>query len=75
MGKGKVDQLFSGESPKLLPLLENAPLSFVCKSCYTVALGSGLFPFAISFDAPDSIANIADRLDAPAGKHGVVTFP
>ena len=31
-----------------------------------------LFPFVISFDAPDNITNISRKLDAPAGKHGFV---
>ena len=31
-----------------------------------------LFPFVISFDAPDNITNISNRLDAPAGKNGFV---
>jgi len=31
-----------------------------------------LFPFVISFDAPDNITNISSRLDAPAGKNGFV---
>ena len=31
-----------------------------------------LFPFVISFDAPDNITNIAPQIDAPAGKHGFV---
>ncbi|MDR0328939.1 MAG: carbohydrate binding domain-containing protein [Planctomycetaceae bacterium] len=36
------------------------------------AKGSELFPFVISFDAPDNITNISQRLDAPAGKDGFV---
>ena len=31
-----------------------------------------LFPFVISFDAPNNITNIAPQIDAPAGKHGFV---
>ena len=31
-----------------------------------------MFPFVISFDAPDNITNIAKHIDAPAGKHGFV---
>ena len=36
------------------------------------ANGSEMFPFVISFDAPDNITNISSQLDAPAGKHGFV---
>ncbi|MCL2624837.1 MAG: cellulase family glycosylhydrolase, partial [Planctomycetaceae bacterium] len=31
-----------------------------------------LFPFVISFDAPDNITNIASQIDVPAGQHGFV---
>ncbi|MCL2624843.1 MAG: cellulase family glycosylhydrolase, partial [Planctomycetaceae bacterium] len=31
-----------------------------------------LFPFVISFDAPENITNISSQRDAPAGKHGFV---
>ncbi|MCL2119358.1 MAG: carbohydrate binding domain-containing protein, partial [Planctomycetaceae bacterium] len=31
-----------------------------------------LFPFVISFDAPDNITNISKQMDAPAGKDGFV---
>jgi hypothetical protein len=31
-----------------------------------------LFPFLISYDAPDNVVNMAHLLDAPAGKHGFV---
>lgn len=31
-----------------------------------------LFPFVISYDAPDNVANVSHLLDAPAGKHGFV---
>ena len=31
-----------------------------------------LFPFVISYDAPDNVANMSHLLDAPAGKHGFV---
>ena len=31
-----------------------------------------LFPFVISFDAPDNITNISKQIDAPAGKDGFV---
>ena len=31
-----------------------------------------LFPFVISYDAPDNIVNISAWNDAPAGKHGLV---
>ena len=31
-----------------------------------------LFPFVISFDAPDNITNISKLIDAPAGKNGFV---
>ena len=33
---------------------------------------SDLFPFVISFDAPDNVTNISRKLDAPAGKYGFV---
>ena len=48
-----------------LPLL--TLLSFTAAT-----FGSELFPFVISFDAPDNITNISKRLDAPAGKDGFV---
>ena len=31
-----------------------------------------LFPFLISYDAPDNAVSMAHLLDAPAGKHGFV---
>ncbi len=31
-----------------------------------------LFPFLISYDAPDNVTSMAHLLDAPAGKHGFV---
>lgn len=31
-----------------------------------------LFPFVISYDAPDNASSVAHLLDAPAGKHGFV---
>jgi hypothetical protein len=31
-----------------------------------------LFPFVISYDAPNNVANASHLLDAPAGKHGFV---
>ncbi len=31
-----------------------------------------LFPFVISYDAPDNASNVAHLLDAPAGKHGFI---
>lgn len=31
-----------------------------------------LFPFVISYDAPDNAANMAHLLEAPAGKHGFI---
>ncbi|MFW6164301.1 MAG: cellulase family glycosylhydrolase, partial [Planctomycetota bacterium] len=37
------------------------------------AAGEGkLFPFVISYDAPDNLTNVADWLDRPAGQHGFV---
>ncbi|HPO37387.1 MAG TPA: hypothetical protein PL176_05235, partial [Kiritimatiellia bacterium] len=33
---------------------------------------SPLFPFLISYDAPDNAVSMAHLLDAPAGKHGFV---
>ena len=52
-------------------------LRFLCLAVITALLispakGSELFPFVISFDAPDNITNISHHLDAPAGKHGFV---
>jgi len=34
--------------------------------------GSPLFPFLISYDAPDNASSMAHLLDAPAGRHGFV---
>jgi len=31
-----------------------------------------LFPFVVSYDAPDNVTNISRKLDAPAGKYGFV---
>ena len=31
-----------------------------------------LFPFLISYDAPDNASSVAHMLDAPAGKHGFI---
>jgi hypothetical protein len=52
---------------RLASLVLFATLIFACPT-----FGSELFPFVISFDAPDNITNISKRLDAPAGKHGFV---
>ena len=45
---------------------------FVAFSFAASTFGSELFPFVISFDAPNNITNISKRLDAPAGKNGFV---
>jgi hypothetical protein len=34
--------------------------------------GAPLFPFLISYDAPDNVVNVSQMLEAPAGKHGFV---
>ena len=31
-----------------------------------------LFPFVISYDAPENVTNVSDWLERPAGKHGFV---
>lgn len=31
-----------------------------------------LFPFVVAYDSPENVTNVADWLDAPAGKHGFV---
>jgi hypothetical protein len=31
-----------------------------------------LFPFVVSYDAPDNVTNVSDWLEAPAGRHGFV---
>ncbi len=31
-----------------------------------------LFPFVISYDAPDNVTNVSDWIERPAGKHGFV---
>lgn len=38
----------------------------------TVRAENELFPFVVSFDAPDNATNISSRLDAPAGKNGFI---
>jgi hypothetical protein len=39
----------------------------------SVAAGEeGLFPFVISYDAPDNVTNVSDWIERPAGKHGFV---
>ena len=35
-------------------------------------LSGNMFPFFISFDAPDNATNVSGWLDAPAGKHGFI---
>ena len=45
---------------------------FVALSLVSTAFGSDLFPFVISFDAPDNITNISSRLGNPAGENGFV---
>jgi hypothetical protein len=37
-----------------------------------VASGEPLFPFVISYDAPETIINVSAWLDRPAGRHGFV---
>ncbi|MDR2116095.1 MAG: hypothetical protein LBP87_06925, partial [Planctomycetaceae bacterium] len=37
-----------------------------------VVADNELFPFVISFDAPNNATNISHKLDAPAGKNGFV---
>lgn len=34
--------------------------------------GNGLFPFVVSYDAPDNATNISDALERPAGKGGFI---
>ncbi len=52
--------------------------AFGCAACGVPAASSDagapppLFPFLISYDAPDNAVNMAHLLDAPAGKHGFV---
>ena len=45
---------------------------FAVLACVSKTSASELFPFVISFDAPQNITNIAHHLDAPAGKYGFV---
>ena len=36
------------------------------------AAEESLFPFVISYDAPDNVTNVSDWIERPAGKHGFV---
>ncbi len=46
-------------------------LSVVCDSVFA-ADHPPLFPFVVSYEAPQNITNISDWLERPAGKHGFV---
>ncbi len=38
----------------------------------TAAAEGPMFPFVVSYDAPQNVVNVSDWLDRPAGKHGMV---
>ena len=47
--------------------------AFLCVlSLFSVATAGELFPFVVSYDAPENATNISSWLEAPAGKHGFV---
>ena len=56
--------------------MRHTPLLFVFLFCAASALASEkfapLFPFPLSFDAPDNVVNISAWNDVPAGKHGFI---
>ena len=56
--------------------MKHIPIFFVALLCSATILANEefvpLFPFSISFDAPDNIANISAWNDVPAGKHGFI---
>ena len=45
---------------------------FVFSAPILIAAENELFPFVISFDAPDNVTNVSKQLDTPAGRHGFV---
>ena len=56
--------------------MRHCSLFFVFLFCAATSLANEefapLFPFPVSFDAPDNIVNISAWNDAPAGKHGFI---
>ena len=44
----------------------------VVLTAFPTRADDALFPFVLSYDAPASVANVADWLERPAGKHGPV---
>jgi len=59
-----------------LPAMRYVPLLCLLLLCPITAFAdedfAPLFPFVISYDAPDNIVNISAWNDAPAGKHGII---
>ncbi|MDR2674504.1 MAG: hypothetical protein LBC18_06450 [Opitutaceae bacterium] len=56
---------------RLIAAVAAFSLSVISPPAFSAA-GAPLFPFLISYDAPDNAANMSHLLDAPAGKHGFV---
>ena len=56
--------------------MRSIPLLFVLLLCPVITFAdeefTPLFPFVVSYDAPDNIVNISSWNDAPAGKHGII---
>ena len=49
-----------------------ASLSWLVVAGSQAEVPAPMFPFVISYDAPDNASSVAHLLDAPAGKHGFV---
>lgn len=56
----------------LLPLIAFFACCGLFASGHSIFAQTELFPFVISFDAPDNVTNISKDLDAPAGNDGFV---
>jgi hypothetical protein len=59
------------------PMFCHAKLALTIATCLSVAAATrgddrNLFPFVISYDAPDNVTNVAKWLPQPAGQHGFV---
>ncbi|MDR1009816.1 MAG: carbohydrate binding domain-containing protein [Opitutaceae bacterium] len=56
---------------RLIAAVAAFSLSVIIPPAFSAA-EAPLFPFLISYDAPDNASNMSHLLDAPAGKHGFV---
>jgi len=54
------------------PLRIPTPLVFCLLTLSPVSAEEAMFPFVISYDAPENVTNVSGWLPRPAGKHGFV---